>query len=262
MMRVRVLGCAGSSGVPLIGGPDGRGDWGACDPAEPRNRRSRASILIEEEGRRLLVDTSPDMRTQLLAAGEARVEAIFYTHAHADHILGLDDLRALNRAAGRPLEAFASPATLAELERRFEYAFRPWQPPGFYRPVLISRPVTPGTEATIAGWRVQTFDQDHGYTRSMGLRIGNFAYSTDVVSLDDASLERLCGLDTWLVGCFQREEHRTHAWLGRVLEWVARVRPRRTVLTHMGPDMDWGWLERHLPAGIEPAHDGLILEVR
>lgn len=261
MMRVLVLGSGGSSGVPLIGGANGQGEWGACDSAEPRNCRTRASILISGEGGRLLVDTSPDMRAQLLGAGEARVDAIFYTHAHADHILGLDDVRALNRAVGRPLEAFASPATLTELGRRFEYAFRPWQKPGFYRPVLLARPVTPGAEVRIGGWQVQTYDQDHGYTRSVGLRIGNFAYSTDVVALDDASLERLTGLDTWLVGCFQREEHRTHAWLGRVLEWVARVRPRRTVLTHMGPDMDWGWLVGHLPSGIEPAHDGLVLEI-
>lgn len=261
MLKIRLLGTGGSSGVPLIGGVDGHGEWGCCDPAEPRNRRTRASILIRGPEGTLLVDTAPDMRTQLLAAGEARVDAIFYTHAHADHILGLDDVRALNRAAGRPLEAFASAATLTELERRFEYAFRPWQPPGFYRPVLLGRQVVPGHDVRIGGFDVATFDQNHGYTRSMGLRIGNFAYSTDVVTLDDASLARLEGLDTWVVGCFQRREHHTHAWLERVLEWVGRIHPRRTVLTHMGPDMDWAWLTANLPAGLEPAYDGLELEV-
>lgn len=262
MLRVRLLGTGGSAGVPLIGGADGHGDWGACDPTEPRNRRTRASILIDGAGGTLLVDTSPDLRAQLLAAGVARVDAVFFTHAHADHILGLDDVRILNRVIGRPLEAFASATTLTELERRFEYAFRPWQPPGFYRPVLVARPITPGDEVRIGGYSVQTCDQDHGYTRSLGLRIGGFAYSTDVVTLDEASLDGLTGLDTWLVGCFQRPEHRTHAWLGRVLEWVARVHPRRTVLTHMGSDMDWAWLQGNLPEGVEPGHDGMELEVR
>lgn len=261
MLKIRLLGTGGSSGVPLIGGADGHGEWGCCDPAEPRNRRTRASILIRGAEGTLLVDTAPDMRTQLLAAGEARVDAIFYTHAHADHILGLDDVRALNRAAGRPLEAYASAATLTELEKRFEYAFRPWQPPGFYRPVLLGRPVVPGQDVRIGSFDVATFDQNHGYTRSMGLRIGNFAYSTDVVTLDDASLARLAGLDTWVVGCFQRREHHTHAWLERVLEWVRRIHPRRTVLTHMGPDMDWAWLTANLPVGLEPAYDGQELEV-
>lgn len=260
-MRVIVLGCGGSAGVPTIGGADGSGDWGDCDPTERRNRRTRSSIVVESgQGTRLLVDTSPDMRAQLLDCRIPRIDAVLYTHAHADHITGLDDVRILNRIVNRPLEAFAAPATLAELDRRFGYAFRPWQPPGFYRPVLTPRPVEPGQTIDAAGMPVRIFPQDHGRVTSLGLRIGDFAYSTDVVGLDDAAFAALEEIDTWLVGCFLRKgRHSTHAHLLQVLDWAARVRPRRTVLTHMGPEMDWAWMQQNLPTGVEAAYDGMIL---
>ena len=260
-LRVTLLGTGGSAGVPHIGGADGRGDWGACDPAEPRNRRTRTSILVEHENRALLVDTSPDMRTQLLDCAVRRVDAVLYTHAHADHVTGLDDVRLLNRIADRPLDAFATAATLAELERRFGYAFRPWEPPWFFRPVLVPRRVDPGTPIDVIGAGLTAFEQDHGMTRSLGLRMGGFGYSTDVVSLDEAGFAALEGIDTWVVGCFQRGPHRTHAWVSRVVEWVQRLRPRRTVLTHMGNDLDWAWLAANLPPGMEPGHDGQVLEI-
>src|ERR1700710_668873 len=168
-MRVVMLGTAGSASVPLIGGAGGRGHWGLCDPAEPRNRRTRASIVIESAaGSRLLVDTSPDMRSQLLACAIPSVDAILFTHAHADHITGLDDVRILNRIINRPLEAFATPRTLAELQQRFGYAFKPWEGPGLFRPVLVERPVEPGNTVEIAGFAVRLFDQDHGFTRTLG----------------------------------------------------------------------------------------------
>ncbi|MCW3473813.1 MBL fold metallo-hydrolase [Limobrevibacterium gyesilva] len=266
-MRVTLLGTGGSAGVPMIGGVDGRGEWGVCDPREPRNIRTRASIAVDAnhsgdgQGGVLLVDTPPDMRTQLLSCGISRVEAVLYTHAHADHITGLDDIRLLNRVIGRPLDALGTQATLDELMHRFSYAFRPWQPPGFFRPVLVARPIQPCGSVTAAGLTIHVFDQDHGFGRSLGLRIGGFGYSTDVVSLDEAGFAALEGVDTWVVGCFQRTPHRTHGWLPRVLEWVERLRPRRTVLTHMGVDMDWDWLRANLPAGVEPGHDGQVLEI-
>ncbi len=260
-MRVTLLGTGGSAGVPMIGGADGRGDWGACDPAEPRNVRTRASIAVDNGQGVLLVDTPPDMRMQLLSCGIRQVDAILYTHAHADHITGLDDVRMLNRIVERPLDAFATQATLDILDQRFGYAFRPWKPPGFYRPVLVPRPSEPGTAIATAGLNVLLIDQDHGAIRSLGLRIGGFGYSTDVVDLDDAAFAALAGVDTWVVGCFQRTPHRTHAWLDRVLSWIARLQPRRAVITHMGPDMDWAWLKSRLPAGIEPGHDGQIIDL-
>jgi phosphoribosyl 1,2-cyclic phosphate phosphodiesterase len=260
-MRVTLLGTGGSAGVPMIGGADGRGDWGACDPTEPRNVRTRASIVVDSGQGVLLVDTPPDMRMQLLACGIRQVDAVLYTHAHADHITGLDDVRLLNRIIQRPLDAIATQATLDELQRRFAYAFRPWSPPGFYRPVLVPRPAEPGETVEAAGMRVRLFDQDHGFSRSLGLRIGGFGYSTDAVDLDDAAFAALDGVDTWVVGCFQREQHRTHAWFDRVVQWIARVRPRRAVITHMGTDMDWRWLRANLPQGAEPGYDGQRLEV-
>ena len=268
-MHVTLLGTGASTGVPMIGGADGTGDWGECDAAEPRNRRTRSSIVVQSKpdgrkngGHRLLVDTGPDLREQLLACRIPRIDAILYTHAHADHITGLDDVRTLNRICGHPLDAFATPATLAELTLRFPYAFRPWDPPGFYRPVLVGRPIAPGDTIEVAGLTVRLFDQRHGQVRTLGLRIGAMAYSTDVVALDDAAFATLEGIDTWVVDCFQRHvPHSTHAHLDLVTAWVRRIRPRRTVLTHMGTDMDWAWLRSNLPPGIEAGFDGMVLEL-
>lgn len=262
-LRVTLLGTGGSAGVPQIGGADGTGDWGACDPAEPRNRRTRSSIVVQEgSGKRLLVDTSPDMRAQLLACGIPAIDAIVYTHAHADHITGLDDVRILNRLIGRPIEAFATVPVLDELKRRFGYAFRTWTGPGFYRPALIECPVIAGSRIEIAGLEVGLFQQDHGMTTSLGLRIGGFGYSTDVVGLDDAAFEMLAGVDTWMVDCFLRKgQHNAHANLETALRWASRIGARRTILTHMGLEMDYGWLTANLPTGVEPGHDGLILDI-
>ncbi len=258
-MRVIILGCGGSPGVPTLGGPDGRGDWGMCDPAEPRNRRSRSSIVIEAPGGNILVDTGPDMRHQLLSCGIGRIDAVVFTHAHADHVTGLDDVRLLNRILGKPMPGYASAATLEELERRFDYAFRPWTPPAFYRPVLEMTGVVPGDVREICGVKVRFFDQDHHVMRTLGLRVGNIAYSTDAVRLDEAAFAALAGVDTWVVGCFQREPHLTHAHIDLVLQWRARLGVRRTILTHMGYDLDWAWMTANLPADVEPAMDGMVI---
>lgn len=262
-MKVTLLGTGGSTGVPMIGGPDGAGDWGDCDPAEPRNRRTRASIVIEsDQDQRLLVDTAPDMREQMLACRVPSVHAVLFTHAHADHISGIDDVRVLNRIIDQPLHAFGMQRTLDEVTRRFGYAFAPWEGPGFYRPVLRPVPTEAGTTTTILGMPVHLFRQGHGRVETLGLRIGRFAYSTDVVTLDEAAFDVLAGIETWVVGCFlPRDRHWTHANLPTVLEWVDRLRPKRTVLTHMGPSMDYAWLARTLPDGIEPGYDGMVLEI-
>ncbi|MDR3529866.1 MAG: MBL fold metallo-hydrolase [Rhodopila sp.] len=262
-MKVTLLGTGGSAGVPMIGGADGSGDWGVCDPAEPRNRRSRSSIVIEgSENQRLLVDTSPDMRSQLLDCRIPRADAVLFTHAHADHITGIDDVRILNRIANSPLPAFATAETLEEITRRFGYAFKPWQPPNFYRPVLEAKTIQPGDILDIAGLSVRVFIQNHGRVETLGLRIGAFGYSTDVVALDEDAFEALEGIDTWVVGCFLRQgPHWTHADLNAVLDWVERLRPRRTILTHMGTDMDWAWMRANLPAGVEAGYDGMVLSI-
>lgn len=256
-----LLGCGGSAGVPQIGGADGKGDWGACNPAEPRNLRTRTSIVIEQAGKRLLVDASPDLRQQLLTCGIPSVDAILFTHAHADHVLGIDDIRILNRIVKRPLDAFATPHTLNELQRRFDYAFKPWTTqPNFFRPTLVPNPVEPGDTIEAAGMTIKLFDQDHRFVRTLGLRVGDFGYSTDVVALDDAALKTLEGIDTWVVDCFQRQPHHTHANLEQVITWAERLQPRRVVLTHMGYDIDWAWAKKKCPPGFEPGHDGMILQ--
>jgi phosphoribosyl 1,2-cyclic phosphate phosphodiesterase len=262
-VKVTLLGTGGSAGVPLIGGTDGSGDWGACDPAEPRNRRTRSSIVIETpDNKRLLVDSSPDMRTQLLQCRVPGADAVLFTHAHADHVTGIDDIRVLNRIANRPLPAYATAETLAEITARFGYAFRPWIPPYFYRPVLEAYPVRPGETLSVLGLDIRIFAQNHGKVESLGLRVGGFGYSTDVVALDDAAFAVLAGVDTWVVDCFLRSDgHWTHANLATVLRWVDRLKPRRTILTHMGTEMDWAWMGANLPPGVEAGYDGMVLDV-
>jgi phosphoribosyl 1,2-cyclic phosphate phosphodiesterase len=261
-IKVTLLGTGGSAGSPQIGGADGGGDWGALDPAEPRNRRSRASIVIEApDGRRLLVDTGPDLRLQLTGNKIPKIDAVLYTHAHADHIAGLDEIRILNRLIGAPMPAYAMAESWAELQDRFDYAFRPWTTaPAFFRPVFERHVVEPGQTVEIIGLPVRLIGQDHGFVTSLGVRIGGFAYCTDVVRLDAAALERLEYLDVFVVDCFTRlEPHPTHANFEQVLTWVDRLQPKRTILTHMGPSMDYAWLAANLPKGVEPGFDGLCL---
>jgi len=262
-VKITLLGVGGSSGSPQIGGADGTGDWGELDPAEPRNRRSRPSIVIEApDGRRLLVDTGPDLRTQLTTHKINRIDAVFYTHAHADHIAGLDEIRILNRIMDAPMPAYASEDTWADLRIRFDYAFKPFAGGYFFRPVLTAHTVAAGQAHDIIGLDVKLIAQDHGPISSLGLRIGGFAYCTDVVRLDDTALNSLENLDIFVVDCFTlRDPHPTHAHLDRVRAWVERLKPKQTILTHMGPNMDYGWLVKNLPPGMVPGHDGMVLTI-
>lgn len=256
-MRITMLGCGPSWGVPRIGG-----DWGACDPAEPRNRRRRVSVLVEEGGSVLLIDTSPDMREQLLDAAVRRLDAVLFTHAHADHLHGIDDLRQVNRLIQRGLPIFASAQTLAEINRRFGYVFDPVKPDrqsAYYKPVLEPHAVDGPFVA--AGVPVMPFVQDHGFSKTLGFRIGGFAYSTDTIELDEAAFAALRGVELWIVDCIRRQPHVTHAHLAKTLGWIERVRPRRAVLTHMDESLDYRTLCRELPAGVEPGYDGLMAEL-
>ena len=192
-MKVRVLGCGASWGVPAIGP-----DWGRCDPTDPRNRRRRGSLLVESRGRTLLIDTSPDLREQLLDAGAARLDAVLLTHAHADHLHGIDDLRMDNRLIGHSIPFYASAAALAEARQRFGYAFAspvPGKP--LYRPALKTCDID--GPFTAAGMAVVPFVQDHGYSTTLGFRIGPVAYSTDVTNLNDNAFKTLAGDELWVV---------------------------------------------------------------
>ncbi|TCH99859.1 MBL fold metallo-hydrolase [Roseococcus sp. SYP-B2431] len=259
-LRITLLGTGPSQGVPAVGGADGSGNWGQCDPAEPRNRRRRTSALIEaEDGTRLLIDAGPDLRMQLLDNRIAGFDAVLLTHAHADHIAGIDELRGVNRSTGRILPVFASETTLREVRERFGYAFRP-ATQGFFRPALEGQAVAAGETVRIGPMAVELLDQDHVVMRTLGLRIGGFAYTTDVLRFPPETFERLRGLDTWVVGCMTTGTNPVHANLDEVLDWVAELRPRRTILTHQGDTMDFGKVSVRLPAGVEMGVDGLVLE--
>lgn len=254
-MRVTILGCGASTGVPAIGP-----NWGRCDPNDPRNRRRRVSVLVEVRGWTLLIDTGPDLREQLLDAGVGRIDAVLMTHAHADHLHGIDDLRAVNRRMRQIIPLYADARTLGEIRRRFGYVLEPVGAEGrFYKPTLEPHEIA--GPFTVHGVPIVPFAQDHGFGTTLGLRIGGFAYSTDVTELDQAAFAALDGVELWVVDCLRRTPHPTHSHLAKSLDWIARVGPRRAVLTHMDQSLDYRELSAELPPGVEPGQDGLIIEL-
>jgi phosphoribosyl 1,2-cyclic phosphate phosphodiesterase len=254
-MRVTILGCGPSTGIPMIGG-----DWGRCDPGDRRNRRRRVSVLVEIGSTTILIDTSPDLREQLLDAGVSRVDAVLLTHAHADHLHGIDDMRSVNRLMQSAIPLYADAQTLAEVGRRFGYVLRPIEESGrYYKPVLVPHEIMGSFE--LQGIPILTFVQDHGFSTTLGIRIGGMAYSTDVVDLDDKAFAVIAGIELWIVDCLRREPHPTHSHLAKTLSWIARVQPRRAVLTHMDQNLDYRELSAELPSGVEPGQDGLVIEL-
>ena len=260
-LRVTSLGCGSSGGVPRLGGL-----WGACDPEEPRNRRRRCSILlerVEEAGvTRVLVDTTPDMRAQLLDANVGLLDAVAFTHPHADHVHGIDDLRMIvfNRQARLPV--WADEPTSESLLSRFGYAFV--QPPGsLYPPILDLRLIEGAFSIEGAGGALdfEPFEVEHGRIRALGFRLGGFAYLPDVSAIPEASWPALMGLDTLVIDALRYTPHPTHAHLERTLEWIARAAPRAAVLTNMHIDLDYATLAAEVPAGVTPAYDGMVLDV-
>lgn len=258
-MRIVILGSGGSSGTPALDV-----GWGRCDPSNPRNRRTRPAILVEEGETRLLVDTPPDLREQLLASKVRTLTAVLYTHAHADHLHGLDDLRSINRNIGAPLPTYGDAKTLEDLRCRFAYATQPLpeRARGFYKPTLALNPLTDGARLRFGPVAVTAFTQDHGFSTTLGFRFGQAAYTTDVVELSEEAFSILNGIDTWIIGTPVAGAHPTHCHVDKALDWIARVRPRRAVLSHLGNDLDYAALAAALPAGVEPAYDGMVLTVR
>lgn len=253
-LKVTILGCGGSGGVPLIGN-----NWGSCNPDQPRNRRRRVSILVETASTALVVDTSPDFREQMLAAGVTRLDGVLYTHAHADHLHGIDDLRSVNRMIGHELPVWGDAATIDRIRATFGYVFEPKQKWGFTKPCLIPHAVAGPFQ--VGDIDVVPFAMDHGWAISQGYRFGPVAYSTDVVRLDEAAFAALAGVELWIVDCLRVEPHPTHSHLAQTLDWIARVGPKRAVLTHMNESLCYDWLLPRLPPGVEPGYDGLVIRL-
>lgn len=261
-LRITILGCGASTGVPRVGN-----DWGACNPDNPKNRRRRCSILIEKiapEGcTSVLIDTSPDLREQLLSAGVKRLDGVIYTHDHADHTHGIDDLRVLCYLNRRRIDVWADPRTLSLLRRRFDYCFE--TPPGSnYPPILNGHVIVNHEPFTIGGpggdLTFQPFRQIHGDIDTLGLRVEGVAYSCDLNGLPGESLAHVSGLELWILNSLRYTPHPSHLSMAAALGWIERMRPRRAVLTHLNVDIDYDELAAKLPPGVVPAFDGMVLE--
>ncbi|MBO6784859.1 MAG: MBL fold metallo-hydrolase [Alphaproteobacteria bacterium] len=256
-MKVTVLGCGSSGGTPLLG-PDG---WADIDRNNPKNRRRRPSIVVETDDIRILVDTSPDLRMQLMDAEIWDIDAILFTHAHADHVNGIDDIRTLNYRKGGAIDAWGAADTLEILQERFGYVFEPYPKPQpqFWRPCLT--PNALNGPLTLGDIDIRWFRQEHGRMPSVGFRFGDFGYSTDVKTLPEEAFDILAGIDTWIVDSLGETPHPTHSHLAQTLEWIDRLRPRRAILTHLSHRVDYERLRQKLPDGVEPAYDGMVLEI-
>lgn len=260
-LKFTILGCGSSTGVPRIGG-----DWGECDPNNPKNRRRRSSLLVEKDGAngstKIIVDTSPDIRQQLLDTHVRWLDGVFYTHDHADHTHGIDDLRMLVMNEKRRVDVYVHPETLAQLTHRFEYCFKTPEGSG-YPPILNPHDIFPGQQVSAEGpggvIEVLPFLQHHGKLKCMGFRFGDVAYSCDLHDLPDETLPLLQNLDVWIVDALRRRPHPTHFNLEMTLEWIERLQPKRAFLTNMHVDMDYDTLCAELPSHIRPAYDGLVI---
>lgn len=259
MAKLTILGCGSSGGVPRVGN-----DWGKCDPGNSRNRRRRCSVLVTQEGpkgtTRVLIDTSPDLRDQMLSAEVPDLDAVLYTHEHADHTHGIDDLRAFYLLRHHRIQIWADEPTGHMLAGRFSYCF--FTAPGSgYPPILELNRLKALEPITVDGnggpVRALPFRVHHGHIEALGFRINDTAYTPDLNDIPQESLVALEGLDLWIVDALRRTRHPSHLSLPETLEWIRRLKPKRAILTNLHVDLDYETLRDELPEGIEPAYDGL-----
>lgn len=257
-LRVTILGCGSSAGVPRVGS-----GWGACDPGNPRNRRRRCSLLVERTGPEgvttVLVDTSPDLREQLLDADVRRLDAVLITHEHADHTHGIDDLRPMAIHMRRRIPVYVDAKTSALLNLRFGYCFR--TPEGSqYPPIVTEQPLVAGGAVEVDGpggvVTAAAFDMEHGDTTALGFRFGDIAYASDVKVMPEPAIAQLQDLDLLILDALRYTPHPTHFSVSDALELIERLRPRRAILTNLHTDIDYETLRAELPEGVEPAFDG------
>lgn len=251
-MKVIVLGCGPSTGIPLI-----TGGWGSCNPNNPRNRRRRSSVLIQNKGKNLLIDAGPDLREQMLSAKISHIDAVIITHAHADHLRGLDDLKFFAINQHQPIPVYGDLQTVASIEKGYSYAVQ--EKEKLYPPFLTLH-ILETERVEIEGISVQIFKQNHGRIHSLGLRIGPFAYSTDFNTLDAKALNCLEGVKCWIVDCLRFLPHLTHSFYYNTLHYIQLLKPTWAFLTHMNEDIDYEAVCHILPLGVKPAYDGLIVE--
>ena len=260
-----ILGCGSSGGVPRIGNV-----WGACDPANPRNRRRRCSLLIEgwtdgvEQPTRIVIDTGCDLREQMLDAAVDRVDAVLYTHAHADHIHGIDDLRVLALHNRKRVDVYFDAETGDRLREAFGYCFE--APKGSdYPPILNAHEIAPGDVLTVEGpggsVDITAFEQTHGNIVSLGFRVGGLAYCCDLSGFPEASHPAITGLDIWIIDALRPTPHPSHLSLPETLAWIERFPPRQAVLTNMHIDLDYARLDAETPGNVTPAFDGMRIDV-
>ncbi|MEL6452097.1 MAG: MBL fold metallo-hydrolase [Pseudomonadota bacterium] len=258
-----ILGCGSSGGVPRLGG-----HWGDCDPENPKNRRQRCSLLVERRSAAgtttVLVDTSPDLRNQLLTSGTGRLDGVIYTHAHADHVHGIDDLRMIVYNMRARLPIWADGPTQTSLLNRFGYVFA--QPKGSpYPPILDLNTIDMDGTTVIDGpggpIPFTPFEVGHGSIDALGFRIGGVAYLPDVAEIPEAAWQHLSDLDTWIVDALRRDPHPTHSHLAQTLDWIDRAQPKRAILTNMHIDLDYATVLAETPDHVEPAYDGLCITV-
>jgi phosphoribosyl 1,2-cyclic phosphate phosphodiesterase len=261
-LRLTILGCGSSGGVPRIGPM-----WGACDPTNPKNRRLRCSALLERIGRNgrtsVLIDTSPDLREQLLSVRADRLDAVLFTHDHADHTHGIDDIRAVAYAMKGRIPAYFDAETGKSLKDRFGYCFKTPDGSG-YPPILDGYTIGAGDTVSIKGpggeIQALAIPQMHGDITSLGFRFGGIAYSPDISGLPESSVPMLEGLAVWVVDALRYTRHESHFSVKEALGWIERIKPKRAILTHMTGELDYTKLARELPQGVEPAYDGMVID--
>lgn len=258
-MKVTLLGCGTSVGVPALG----HAGWGRCDPNDPRNRRQRCAVLVQTEDTTILVDAGPDIKQQLLPLALERIDAVLITHTHSDHIAGLDDLRAFYWPDRNDLLIHTTSFHGEFIRNRFPYLFeKKPESPSYFVPPMKTIEINPGERLKIGDISIDIFHQDHGTTNSLGFMFNNlFAYSTDVVGLEDDVLKSIEGVPLWIVEALRETPHQSHSHYEQTFAWIDRVKPGRAVLTHLGLEADYETLAALCPARTEPGVDGMVFEL-
>ena len=253
-MKITVLGSGSSGGVPLIGNY-----WGECDPKNKKNNRMRVSVLVSlDNGKNILIDTSPDLRVQAINNEITSIDAVLWTHAHADHANGIDDLRQFLWTKKTQLPVFGSSETINSLKKRFDYVFS--KENNYFKPPLDVNIIKEGL-FEVCKTKIYAFSQHHGYEFTYGYRIGNFAYSTDVKSFPNSSEKYLENLDLWIVDCVRFEPHYSHSHYEQTIAWIKKYKPKKAILTHLGAWLDYKKLKKMCPKNVFPGFDGLTVKI-